>query len=103
MYLKDVTEFYGLDATLKQAMYNQAKRLKRGAAGVAQGQSANLLDAAFYVKRAWGAISQSTILNCFAKANLGLSLAIRKDNENVEIITSSNCCGTSRSQLKLQK
>ena len=85
MYLKDVTDFYGFDATLKQAMHDQAKRLKRGASGVAQGQSANLLDAAFYVKRAWDDISQTTIMNCFAKANLGLSLAIEQDNENVEI------------------
>ena len=48
LYLKDVLDFYQLEK-LKARRKEQAKRLPRGAAGVAYGNPAHLLDAAqFY-------------------------------------------------------
>ncbi|CAK8685111.1 unnamed protein product [Clavelina lepadiformis] len=48
----------------------QAKRLPRGAAGVAYGNPAHLLDAAHYVKQAWDLISDASVRNSFNKAQL---------------------------------
>ena len=74
LYLKDVVEFYGLQEEVKDSINDQARQLRRGVAGIAHGRSANLLDAAYYVKRAWESITETTIQNCFRKAELGLSL-----------------------------
>ena len=46
LYLKDVLDFYELDENLKAHKKEQAKRLRRGAANVAFGNPAHLLDAA---------------------------------------------------------
>ena len=70
LYLKDVLGFYELDKDLKARKKEQAKRLPRGAAGVAYGNPAHLLDAAQYIKVAWDAISDTTIKNAFNKAEL---------------------------------
>ena len=70
LYLKDVLGFYELDKNLKARKKEQAKRLPRGAAGVAYGNPAHLLDAAQYIKVAWDAISDTTIKNAFNKAEL---------------------------------
>ena len=70
LYLKDVLGFYELDKDLKARKKEQAKRLPRGAAEVAYGNPAHLLDAAQYIKVAWDAISDTTIKNAFNKAEL---------------------------------
>ena len=70
LYLKEVLEFYELDENSKSHKKEQSKRLRRGAAGVAYGNPAHLLDAALFVKDAWDAISASTIKNAFKKADL---------------------------------
>ena len=67
-------DFYKLDDNLKARKKQQAKRLPRGAAGVAYGDPAHMLDAAQYVEIAWDAISDATIKNAFNKAEL-LNLA----------------------------
>ena len=74
LYLKDVLDFYELDENLKARKKEQAKRLPRGAAVVAYGDPARMLDAAQYVEIAWDAISDATIKNAFNKAEL-LNLA----------------------------
>ena len=74
LYLKDVLEFYELDDNSKIHKKEQSKRLRRGAAGVAYGNPAHLLDAAHYVKHAWDAISAESIKNSFRKAELQLNL-----------------------------
>ena len=63
-------DFYELDENLKARKKEQAKRLPRGAAGVAHGNPAHMLDAAEYIKLAWDAISDATIKNAFHKAEL---------------------------------
>ena len=80
LYLKDVLNFYELDENLKALKKEQAKRLPRGAAGVAYGNPAHLLDAAHYIKLAWDAISDVTIKNAFNKAEL-LTLQEGADEE----------------------
>lgn len=82
LYLKDVLEFYELDENSKIHKKEQSKRLRRGAAGVAYGNPAHLLDAAHYVKHAWDAISSESIKNAFKKAELQLT---NEDNTNEEI------------------
>ena len=59
-------DFYELDENLKARKKEQAKRLPRGAAGVAFGNPAHMLDAAKYIKLAWDA----TIKNAFNQAEL---------------------------------
>ncbi|KAI6650795.1 hypothetical protein LOD99_7846 [Oopsacas minuta] len=71
LYLQDVLDFYDLDEDLKARKEEQAKRLPRGAAGVVYSKPAHLLDAAFYVKRAWDLVSDTSIINSFIKAELG--------------------------------
>ena len=63
-------DFYELDGNLKACQKEKAKRLLRGAAGVAYGNPAHMLDAAQYIKLAWDAISDATIKNAFNKAKL---------------------------------
>ena len=48
LYLKDILDFYELDENLKARKKEQAKRLPRGAAGVAYDNPAHMLDAAKY-------------------------------------------------------
>ena len=48
----------------------QAKRLPKGAVGVAYGKPAHLLDAPQYIRLAWGAISDEAIKNAFNKSQL---------------------------------
>ena len=62
--------FYELDENLKARKKDQAKRLPRGAAGVAYGNPAHMLNAVPYIKLAWDAISDATIKNAFNKAEL---------------------------------
>ncbi|KAI6648197.1 hypothetical protein LOD99_12006 [Oopsacas minuta] len=62
----------GIIAALKKSPKRRAsERLPKGAAGVVYGKPAHLLDAAFYVKRAWNLISDTSISNSFIKAELG--------------------------------
>ena len=70
MYFKDILDFYELDENLKARKKEQAKRLLRGAAGVAYGKSDHMLDAAEYIKLAWDMISDATIKNAFNQAEL---------------------------------
>ena len=64
-------DFYELDKNLKACKKEEAKRLPRGAAGVAYGNPAHILGAAQYIKLAWNAISDVTITNVFNKALKG--------------------------------
>ena len=52
LYFKDILDFYELDENLKTHKKEQAKRLFRGAAGVAYGNPDHMLDAAEYIKLA---------------------------------------------------
>ena len=70
LYLKVILDFYELDEYLKARKKKRAKRLLRGAAGVAYGNPAQMLDAAQYIKLAWDAISNAKIKNAFNKAKL---------------------------------
>ena len=63
-------DFYELDENLKAHKEEQAKRLPRGAAGVAYGNPAHMLDASQYIKLAWDVISNATEKNAFYKAGL---------------------------------
>ena len=63
-------DFYELDENLKARKKEQAKRLPSGAAGVAYGNPTHMLDAAKYIKLAWDAISDATIINAFNQAEL---------------------------------
>ena len=68
--MNDVLEFHELTDEAKKALKMQEKSQRRGAAGVAYGKPAHLLDAARYITEAWNAISQQTIKNAFIKADL---------------------------------
>jgi hypothetical protein len=70
LYLKDVLDFYQLDDEAKARKKEQARRLRRGSAGVLYGNPAHLLDAANYVKEAWDSVSEASIRNAFRKAEL---------------------------------
>ena len=81
LYLKDVLDFCDLDESVRIHKTEQGKRLPRGAAGVAYGKPAHLLDAAHYVKQAWEFISDTTIRNSFNKAQLLTPMAGGVDEE----------------------
>ena len=81
LYLKDVLDFYELDESSKVCIKEQARRLPRGGAGVVYGNPTHLLDVAHYVKHAWDAISNTTILNAFKKAEL---MSMEDDSINEE-------------------
>ena len=81
LYLKDVLDFCDLDESVRIHKTEQGKRLPRGAAGVAYGKPAHLLDAAHYVKQAWEFISDTSIRNSFNKAQLLTPMAGGVDEE----------------------
>ena len=81
LYLKDVLDFCDLDESVRIHKTEQGKRLPHGAAGVAYGKPAHLLDAAHYVKQAWEFISDTTIRNSFNKAQLLTPMAGGVDEE----------------------
>ena len=83
LYLKDVLGFYELDKDLKARKKEQAKRLPRGAAGVAYGNPAHLLDAAQYIEVAWDAILDTAIKNAFNKAELFPTLQAGTNEETL--------------------
>ena len=62
--------FTNLITSWRLTKKQQAKKLPRGAAGVAYGKPAHLLDAPQYSKLAWDAISVATIKNAFNKSQL---------------------------------
>ena len=81
LYPKDVLDFCDFDESVKIYKTEQGKRLPQGAAGVAHGKPAHLLDAAQYVKQAWGFISDTSIRNFFKKALLQTPMAGGVDKE----------------------
>ena len=81
LYLKNVLDFCDLDESVRIHKTEQGKRLPRGAAGVAYGRPAHLLDAAHYVKQAWEFISATSIRNSFNKAQLLTPMAGGVDEE----------------------
>jgi hypothetical protein len=83
LYLKGVLDFYELDEEAKLRKKMQGQRLRRGAAGVAYGNPAHLLDAASYVKEAWQSVSLSFIKNAFIKAKI---MTLEADQEVVNEI-----------------
>ncbi len=83
LYLKDVLDFYELDEEAKLRKKMQGQRLRRGAARVAYGNPAHLLDAANYVKEAWQSVSPNSIKNAFIKANI---MTLEADQEVVNEI-----------------
>ncbi len=83
LYLKDVLDFYELDEEVKLRKKMQGRRLRRGAAGVAYGNPAHLLDATSYVKEAWQSVSPSSIKNAFIKAKI---MTLEADQEVVNEI-----------------
>ena len=71
LYLSDVLQFHDLDQEEKERKRELGTRLRRGAAGVAFGRPAHLLDAATYVKEAWDdSVPETTVKNCFRKAEI---------------------------------
>jgi hypothetical protein len=83
LYLKDVLDFYELDEEAKLRKKMQGRRLRRGAAGVAYGNPAHLLDATSYIKEAWQSVSPSSIKNAFIKAKI---MTLEADQEAVNEI-----------------
>jgi hypothetical protein len=83
LYLKDVLDFSELDEEVKLRKKMQGRRLRRGAAGVAYGNPAHLLDAASYVKEAWQSVSPNSIKNAFIKAKI---MTLEADQEAVNEI-----------------
>lgn len=73
LYLRDVLDFLGLDSEEKIRRGEKGRILSRGAAGVAHGRPAHLLDASIYVEEAFQGISKIAIKNCFKKAKIMLS------------------------------
>jgi hypothetical protein len=83
LYLKDVLDFYELDEEAKLRKKMQGRRLRHGAAGVAYGNPAHLLDATSYVKEAWQSVSPSFIKNAFIKVEI---MTLEADQEAVNEI-----------------
>jgi hypothetical protein len=82
LYLKDVLDFYQLDDEAKARKKEQARRLRRGSAGVLYGNPAHLLDAANYVKEAWDSVSEASIRNAFRKAEIMPNALCMEDEYN---------------------
>jgi hypothetical protein len=80
LYLRDVMDYYDQDEAQKEHKRAQAQRLPRGSAGAAFGNPAHLLDAANYVKRAWDAITSTTISNAWKKAEI-IPTLVQDDSE----------------------
>lgn len=79
-------DFYQFDESIKVQKKTQATRLPRGAAGVAYGNPANLLDAAKYVKHAWDQISTDSIRHAFKKAEIILGMEMGVENEEADFM-----------------
>lgn len=101
LYLKVVLDFFEVEGPQKK----QAKRLRRGAAGVAYGNSAHMLDAAQYIRFAWDAISDAAIKNAFGKVDL-LSLGGGADEEVVlmaDLLRSFNALNIPRDESSAEE
>ena len=72
--LKEIIGFHDLPTESKQQRADGARRMRRGAAGVFYGKPATLLDAANFIKEAWDAITPNTLMACFRKADIIVSL-----------------------------
>ena len=82
LYINNVPEFHEHADEAKNALKMQEKSQRRGAAGVAYGNPAYLLDAARYITKTWNAISQQTIKNAFIKADLKIWSQIEEEPSN---------------------
>ena len=76
---KEILTFHDLPPIVKEERKEEASRLRRGAAGVFYGRHPTLLDAATYCKEAWKQISETTIANCFRKADIIQELDVQDD------------------------
>lgn len=72
--LKEIIGFHDLPTESKQQRADRAQRMRRGSAGVFYGKPATLLDAAKFSKEAWDAITPNTLMACFRKAEIIVSL-----------------------------
>ena len=61
---------------------DQSKQLRKGAAGVAHGQPANLFDAACYITEPWNNVTAKAIQNCFRKAGLKIQFVDQEDDSS---------------------
>ena len=87
LYLKEVLAFFELNEEAKLRKKDQGRRLRRGAAGVAYGNPAHLLDAASFVQEAWQSVSSVSIKNAFIKADimkLDADEEVQNENEDFE-------------------
>ena len=70
LLLKDIIAYHDNSPAIKDRLVTAALKLKRGAAGVAFGRPAHLLDAANFANIAWNEISADSLKNCFKKADI---------------------------------
>ena len=80
--LNDVLTFYTLNEASKNMVLDQSKQLRRGAAAVAHGQPANLIDAACYITEAWNNVTAKAIQNSFRKACLKIQFVDQEDDSS---------------------
>ena len=70
LVLKDVIAYHDNSPALKDQLALAALKLKRGAAGVAYGRPAHLLDDANFANVAWNEISVYSLKKCFRKSDI---------------------------------
>jgi hypothetical protein len=80
--LKDTLKFSKLDEDEEKRQCDAGKKLRRGAAGIKYGSPAHLFDASLYTRKAWTEVTTMTMKNCFAKADLGITMEY-DDNFNM--------------------
>jgi hypothetical protein len=89
LLLRRVLAYTDLTPVAQDALAAEAASMHAGAAGIAHGRPAHVLDAAGLIKEAWDAISATTIENAFAKANLRSTYRCSKEvdvNEDIDFL-----------------
>ena len=72
--LKEIIGFHDFQTESKKQRADGYRRMRQGDAGVFYGKPATLLDAANFIKEAWDAIAPNTLMDCFLKADIIVSL-----------------------------
>lgn len=102
--LRDIIAYHDLSQDIKDTLKQSALRMRRGAAGIDNGKSATLYDAAQYAVEAWSDLSEETLKNCFIKADIIPDLRSHASSEEPENLDDfldlfRNCSLSSRIEM----
>jgi hypothetical protein len=91
LLLRDVIKFVEKTALERRDLLAAANQMRAGAAGVAYGRPAHVLDAATYIAAAWDAVTPATIKSAYTKADIGVAFGDSqlRSTDDIDIAISS--------------